>query len=224
MATAAASSGEEAQAVWAYERLLAIDPAWQPPSERSPRLTAALDRAREELPPGAALSVSLQRPATVAAGRALTVALIAGGDALGLVRGARVYHRLVGSHHYSQVTARGGAPVEVVVPASATRGGSGIDLWAAALDEHGNELTWAGTAEAPARVLVSAATTTGRPSGPRDHPDQGGGVLGRWWFWTGAVAIVAGAAVLTVLLTQPQPDCPAQRACFDVRIDEAGPP
>lgn len=222
LAVAAASSGEEAQAVWAYERLLALEPSWQPPAELSPRLAAALERARAELPPGAALSVGLARPRSAAAGRPLSVTLVAEADALGIVRGARVRHRPAGARTFSQVTVRGAPPVEVVVPASATTGDA-VELWAAALDEHGNEIAQLGSAGEPLRLPVGAVTATTRRVGGRTTQGEahGPGLLGRWWFWTGVVAVVAGAAVVGFVLAQPEPDCPAERACFDVRV-EAG--
>lgn len=34
-------------------------------------------------------------------------------------------------------------------------------------------------------------------------------VLSRWWFWTGAAAVVAGGVVLTYALTRPEPQPPA---------------
>jgi hypothetical protein len=221
LATAAASSGEEAQAVWAYERLLALEPTWQPRVELSPRLAAALERARAELPRGAALSVRLARPVRAAAGRPLTVTLVADRDALGLVRGVRLRHRPAGGRTFSQVTARGAPPVEVDVPSSATTAVRAVELWAAALDEHGNEVAWIGGAEAPVRVPLGAAAST---TGPVERHGtgagaEGPGLLGRWWFWTGVAVVVAGAAVVGLVLAQPEPDCPAERACFDVRVD-----
>jgi hypothetical protein len=220
LATAAASSGEEAQAVWAYERLLALEPGWQPAAEQSPRLAAALERARAALPEGATLSIVLERPPTAAAGRPLTVTLVTRSDGLGLVRGARVRHRPVGARTSSQVTVRGAAPLEVVVPASSTTGRA-VELWAAALDEHGNELAWVGSADAPLRVPIGPAAAPRSGNGPRGGDEGGSSVLGRWWSWTGVVALVAGGVVLGVVLTRPEPECEADRACFDVRV-EAG--
>lgn len=223
LATAAASSGEEAQAVWAYERLLALEPSWQPPVELSPRLAAALGRARGNLGDDVALSVRLARPARAAAGRPLTVTLVADRDTLGLVRGVRVRHRPAGGRAFSQVTVRGAPPVEVVVPSSATTGGRAVELWAAALDDHGNEVAWVARPSAPVPIPLGAApsgTARGAGSGRQARADEPG-LLGRWWFWTGVAVVVAGAAVAGIVLSQPEPDCPAERACFDVRV-EAG--
>lgn len=223
MATAAASSGEEAQAVWAYERLLALDPRWQPPAQMSPRLSQALERARADLPAGSALSVGLERPLRAARGRPLAVTLVAESDALGLVRGARVYHRPERARSYSRVTVRGGAPVDVLVPASATQSGAAVELWAAALDEHGNEIARVGSEATPARVpLGPAGRATGHANGAgngRHDETDGPGLFGQWWFWTGVVVVVAGAAVAGVLLAQPEADCPSETACFDVRVE-----
>jgi hypothetical protein len=42
-----------------------------------------------------------------------------------------------------------------------------------------------------------------------------GGVLSRWWFWTGLGALVAAGAAVTFVLVQPErtPDCGTTNVC-----------
>jgi hypothetical protein len=37
---------------------------------------------------------------------------------------------------------------------------------------------------------------------------SGGGILGRWWFWTIAGVVVAGATVATVMALTAEPEAP----------------
>jgi hypothetical protein len=116
---AAASSGED-QAVWAYTRLLALEPEFSLPSGVSPRLQRALDAARRELPADASVRLHLRSPPEAWAERPTSLALDVRTDGLGLVGGMRVYHRREGASSYSRVTVRGPPPLETVVPAFST--------------------------------------------------------------------------------------------------------
>lgn len=48
---------------------------------------------------------------------------------------------------------------------------------------------------------------TGEPSHDSD-PNDGGGVLTRWWFWTAVAAVAAGGVAGAVLWSQPAPTTP----------------
>lgn len=62
----------------------------------------------------------------------------------------------------------------------------------------------------PAEVARSAASRerddaahAGPAREPRDAGEEDGGVLSQWWFWTGALVLVAGGATTAYLLTRP---------------------
>ena len=46
-------------------------------------------------------------------------------------------------------------------------------------------------------VALDAAMVVDEPS-----------ILGRWWFWAGAAAIVAGGVIVTYAVTRPEPEPP----------------
>ncbi|MBI2892159.1 MAG: hypothetical protein HYY06_01305 [Deltaproteobacteria bacterium] len=218
---AAASSGEDSQAVWAYTRLLALDPEFELGSGVSPRLRRAMSTARRELPEDASVRLQLRAPRQAWAERPTSIALEVGADGLGLVRGMRVYHRREGATSYSRVTVRGPPPLETVIPAFSTpRAGRRLEYWVAALDEYGNELASMGSRGRPLSLPVRnppADSSSGR--GHSDDDDDDGGITKRWWFWTGLVAVAAGATVGLLLLTAEEPSCPEGGACYSVQIE-----
>lgn len=219
---AAASSGEDSQAVWAYTRLLALEPDFDLGSGVSPRLRRAMAAARRELPENASIRLQLRAPRQAWAERPTSIALEVNADGLGLVRGMRVYHRREGAASYSRVTVRGPPPLEAVIPAFSTpRAGRRLEYWVAALDEYGNELSTMGTRGRPMSMPVrnppaDASSGRGRSG---DHDGDEGGVTKQWWFWAGLVAVAAGATAGALLLTAEEPSCPAGGTCYTVQVE-----
>lgn len=65
-------------------------------------------------------------------------------------------------------------------------------------------------AEADGADLTKTASNDGDPT----VHDGGSSLTHQWWFWTAVGAVVAGAAVTTVLLLRhPKPDCPSDFMC-----------
>lgn len=218
---AAASSGEDSQAVWAYTRLLALEPDSDLGSGVSPRLRRAMAAARRELPEDASVRLQLRAPRQAWAERPTSIALEVSADGLGLVRGMRVYHRREGASSYSRVTVRGPPPLETVIPAFSTpRAGRRLEYWVAALDEYGNELATMGTRGRPMSMPVRNPPADSSSSGRGSSEDgDEGGVTSRWWFWAGLVAVAAGATAGVILLTAEEPSCPAGGQCMPIQIE-----
>jgi hypothetical protein len=66
-------------------------------------------------------------------------------------------------------------------------------------------------AQAPARVAPAATVAQTSPA-PEARP-----VTGRWWFWTGVAALVAGGVITAIALSgghkSERPPCPAEAVC-----------
>lgn len=106
-------------------------------------------------------------------------------DPDGQARGFFLNYRRGSRGAFQRMPIPPGPSPSVVIPASAVQPPT-VEYFLEVVDAGGRAVATRGDAEAPLRVVV---------------PAPGGSILGKWWFWTGAVAVVGGAVVLGIVLS-----------------------
>lgn len=204
----ALSRDDEAEG--AFRLMLARDPERRLDGSTAPRIVAFFNRARDRWiaegrpgvaqanePPRAARPVNIQHASPPQHTRATDLELTAtltdpDRRSAGLVLAWRAGSR--GLFRRSAAQNRAGT-FAATVPAAEVRPPV-VEYYLEAVDESGIAVAARGDAYAPLRVVVPAAES---PS-----------VLTRWWFWTGAAAVVAGVAVGSYFLFRDSGEAPAR--------------
>jgi hypothetical protein len=204
----ALSRDDEAEG--AFRLMLARDPERRLDGSTAPRIVAFFNRARDRWiaegrpgvaqanePPRAARPVTIQHASPPQHTRATDLELTAtltdpDRRSAGLVLAWRAGSR--GLFRRSAAQNRAGT-FAATVPAAEVRPPV-VEYYLEAVDESGIAVAARGDAYAPLRVVVPAAES---PS-----------VLTRWWFWTGAAAVVAGVAVGSYFLFRDSGEAPAR--------------
>lgn len=179
----------------AFARLFELAPGFTTPAEDPPSVREPLRKAREAASAArtpVTLTLEKKPPASVEPGA--DVPLVAKIPDLRSVLSARLYYRAAGSTRWEATTLHedDDGRYAGVLPAKlfATAGAS-ADYYLQVEDVTGAKLAGAGSAEHPLRVGVRAA--------PPPVP-----VYERWWFWTGAGALVAiGGTVAYFAFSRP---------------------
>ena len=144
---------QKEQAVWAFKRVLALDPLWQLPSYAGPKLAQPFEQARAWWKDRSPPLLRATHDAEAFPGEALVVQVELRSDPLELARVARMKWKLgaVTGEERSPIAKR----LRLTVPAGAVMPGT-IELIVEALDEQGSVVLEAG----PSRVTVRAAAPT----------------------------------------------------------------
>lgn len=188
---------EPDQAVRAFVRMLALDPARAISYTLSPKVTFLFERARREASARAAPAIDLSWPRNLRTVDPVPVEIEVLADPLGFLREARLRYRLRGDPSWSEQTVEladgPGGFVVVEVPALAAGAASSrtLELYAVALDSEANEV-----------LLV------GRPDRPREvdlryeRPEPW---FEKWWVWAAAGAAVAAGTTAAVVAASTEP-------------------
>lgn len=204
-------------ATGAFRNVLVLRPDYHFDQETAPRIVEFFEQVRrqweadgrpgiQELPPPPLRPVRIQHvvPARAERGEALRVQ--AGiDDPDGQGRGIFLSYRTGSRGAFQRVPMPSGPRPTVTIPAGAVRPPT-VEYYLEVVDAGGGVVGSRGDAEAPLRVVV---------------PEPGGSILGQWWFWTGAVAIVGGAVVLGVVLSSGGGGPGDTQATVRVRLAEA---
>ncbi|HWN68636.1 MAG TPA: hypothetical protein VNM90_13455, partial [Haliangium sp.] len=182
-----ASLGQQAQAERLFGNLLSLEPTAELGRGISPKIQQPFQAAKTYMSARGRLVVSCQVDAEAAAVQVQVQA-----DPAELVGGARVVYRLAdGSEQIIEAIGRGSHTLRVPTTEPVT-------LICAALDEHGNRLSETGSWREPLTLTppapqqqqqqqqpaVSAARRREAPSPP---------LYGRWYVWSAATVLAAGA-------------------------------
>ena len=181
----AATLGDKAGAIAAFQRLLALDPTATLPAGTSPKITRPFAEAGRDPHP---LQITTE---TASAPPVVTVVVVS--DSLKLVSGARAIVVADGRPEETR-SAPGAARMSLALPR-----GKRLEVRVAVLDEHGNRLVELGSASAP--IVIEHAeepvviapkppivAVVPRPVAPHDEHS----LISRWWLW-GTVAVAFGA-------------------------------
>jgi hypothetical protein len=184
-------------ATGAFRNLLVLRADYRFDAETAPRIVEFFEQVRrqweadgrpgiQELPPPPLRPVRILHvvPETAERGTALRIqSRIEDPD--NQARGMFLNYR-TGSRGAFQRSPVPAGPAQVsTIPASAVQPPT-VEYFLEVVDEGGRAVATRGDTEAPLRVVV---------------PGPGGSILGKWWFWTGAVALIGGAVVLGVVLS-----------------------
>lgn len=184
-------------ATGAFRNLLVLQPDYRFDQETAPRIVEFFEEVRrqweadgrpgiQELPPPPLRPVRILHvvPETADRGAPLRIrARIEDPDGQG--RGLYLNFRSGSRGAFQRAPVPAGPALVATIPASAVQPPT-VEYFLEVVDEGGRAVATRGDAEAPLRVVV---------------PAPGGSILGKWWFWTGAAAVVAGAVVLGVVLS-----------------------
>ena len=189
--------------------------------DASPAVQAAFDRARESHPTPLGVTIESAVPASLSerAAPLLRVRLTAGADTVDELRlsyrqgTARDFLRVIMEHGDDPATVQARVPVlegedeytlewyvEALAPSQAVVGRLGDELTPLSLAVP--------RAVAPPVVPRAGLDLTGGASDPRSPRDDGGSVLGAWWFWTVVGVVLLGGAASAYLLTRPDEQTP----------------
>lgn len=185
-------------ATGAFRNLLVLQPDYRFDQETAPRIVEFFDGVRrqweadgrpgiQELPPPPLRPVRILHvvPDTAARAQPLRIQFRVE-DPDGRGRGSFLNYRTGSRGAFQRTPIPAGPSPAVVIPATAVQPPT-VEYFLEVVDEGGQAVGTRGDAEAPLRVVV---------------PGPGGGsILGKWWFWTGAVAVVGGAVVLGIVLS-----------------------
>lgn len=179
-----AALGQQEQAERHFRSLLALDPVAELARGVSPKIQQPFQAARAHMSARGRLAVRCTVNDAAAA-----VELVVAADPAELVAGARVIYRLAdGSEQILEATGRGSHTLRVPTTEPVT-------LICAALDEHGNRLSEIGSWREPLTLappspepqpVISAAAP------PREAPPPPP-LYGRWYVWSAATVLAAGA-------------------------------
>lgn len=184
-------------ATGAFRNLLVLRPDYRFDAETAPRIVEFFEGVRrqweadgrpgiQELPPPPLRPVRILHvvPDTAERGTALRLqSRIEDPD--DQARGMFLNYRTGSRGAFQRQPVPAGPTQVVTIPASAVQPPT-VEYFLEVVDQGGRAVATRGDAEAPLRVVV---------------PAPSGSILGKWWFWTGAVAIIGGAVVLGVVLS-----------------------
>jgi tetratricopeptide (TPR) repeat protein len=177
-----AALGQQAQADRHFRSLLALDPVAELARGISPKIQQPFQAARTYMSSRGRLAVSCTVDVAAAA-----VQLDVQADPADLVGGARVVYRLAdGSEQILEATGRGSHTLRMPTTEPVT-------LICAALDEHGNRLSEIGSWSEPLRLAPASPEPPPVVSAPPRREAPAPPFYGRWYVWTTATVVAAGA-------------------------------
>lgn len=185
-------------ATGAFRNLLVLQPDYRFDQETAPRIVEFFEQVRrqweadgrpgiQELPPPPLRPVRILHVVPESANRGEVLRISSRiEDPDGQGRGMFLNYRTGSRGAFQRTPIPFGPAPQATLPASAVQPPT-VEYFLEVVDAGGRAVATRGDAEAPLRVVVPAP--------------GGGSILGKWWFWTGAVAVVAGAVVLGVVLS-----------------------
>jgi tetratricopeptide (TPR) repeat protein len=185
--------GRQEEAAGAYRSLLALDPAFQPGSDVSPRVREFFDEVRQAwetdgrpgLPAPAPVNIQHRSPAQ--ADRGEEIELVAElEDPSQRVASMVLAYRQGNEEVFQRVdmTARPDGGWVATIPGDDVAPPL-VEYYFEALNETGLPVAARGDVAAPLRVAV---------------PEEGSSIFAQWWFWVGAAVLIGGAVTAGVLL------------------------
>jgi len=186
-----AALGNDKDATDNFRKWLSIDPKGTLPAGTSPKITRPFDTAAARVKSRGPLKLKVDTKALPP-----SVTLVVVNDPEALVAKARVFVRADGKAE-TQVEGddRDKGGIKVVLPQ-----GDRLDLRVQALDEHGNRVLELGSTDVPivitrAKPDVHKTDGKGTPHPVIVHHEPGvqRPLYLRWWMWTGAAVVFAGA-------------------------------
>jgi hypothetical protein len=199
-----AITGATEEAKRFFQQLLALQPDYKLPSGASPKIRAPLAAVLADWAGRPGLTAAHRPPAGVSDNDPLVLKVTVIEDPLKMVHAARVTYQLPGKKTSSSVKVEGRGPdlvAAIPLPALNVQPGE-LSYRMELLDRSGNILFSKGTPAAPLTVVVTARTAGAAPAGAEA---AGTPWYKRWWVWTIAGAVVAGAAT-AVVVTSATPD------------------
>lgn len=198
-----AITGATKEAKRYFQQLLALQPDYKLPSGASPKIRAPLAAVLADWAGRPGLTAAHRPPASVSVNDQLVLKATVIEDPLKMVHAARVTYQLPGKKTSSSVKVEGRGPdlvAAIPLPALDVQPGE-LSYRMELLDSSGNILFSKGTAAAPLTIVVSK----GAAAAPGGGQTVGTPWYKRWWVWTIAGAVVAGAAT-AVVVTSATPD------------------
>jgi hypothetical protein len=194
LGTAYAYLERSADALEAFDLLLAIDPARAISYTLSPKVTFLFEQARNKAAARTPPTVQVSWASNLKVGEEVPIDVEVVADPRVFLRKATLFHRQRGTPQWSSVSLALPPPGERVslnLPPVIAAGPDGIELYLVAQDASGNEvLRWAGP-ERPREVALAF-----------DPPTPW---YGRWWVWTIAGGVVAAGAAAAALAVTHEP-------------------
>lgn len=184
--------GHEAEAMAAFDKLLALDPGHLLSYTLSPRATFVFERARSRSQRATAIDLSWPRDLEVDESIPVDVEVLA--DPATMLHRATLEVRTKGADDHRSFDLELAAPGRVrrvVLPALEARRPEVLQLWLRAFDQRGNEVLRWSSADAPREIPLGY-----RPPTPWYRT---------WWVWAVAGTAVAVGTGATVYLMQHEP-------------------
>ena len=179
---AAMMAGDRKQAVDAFKRYLALEPA-SDGTGLSEQATPAFAEAKEYWSQRVPLKVEHLPPGTVAPRKKVNVPVRIASDPLKMIEQRELNYRREGEKNWTTLSMRN-ETLEVQLPANpmpAEGKEYKMQYYITSIDAKSAELHNLGTAKSPLVFLVSKDAIVRPPP-----------IYKRWWFWAGAGAVVAG--------------------------------
>ncbi len=188
---AAVLAGQEEQAVDAFKRYLAIEPAADGTGLRDEARTA-FDRAREFWKSKTPLKLDHLAPGKVPPGKPVTIPVKIASDPLGMIVKRELRFRKKGAKKWDTIPlARAKAQAKLPVMGPPLVGKEyPMEYYIVALDSNGGVLDTIGTPSAPLGFLVTEDAIIRPPP-----------IYKRWWFWAATGAVVAGTVATIAIVT-----------------------
>ncbi len=195
LALAQVATNKENDARDSFRKLLEIDRKFHLSRSENPRARQLLEEVRLSMPNEITITQHIspsepkeQSPITIDIGVS---------DEDRLHRGVIVFHRIKGQKKYSttQAVAIGSGQYAATI-AGAFVATPQLEYYLRATASDGRALAELGNADEPLAIVISKAAGKAAPAGT-----VGGSIFSKWWFWTGAVAVVGGSVTALVILS-----------------------
>lgn len=182
----------ETEAEGAYRLLLALEPEYTPGGDVAPRFRDFFERARQQwetdgrpgIPPPAPVNIRHRSPAQAEIGQSIELSATLEDPSERVRSLVLAFRRGTSDVFQRQQTAQQGETYIATLPGDAVAPPL-VEYYFEALDATGLPIASRGDVAAPLRIAV---------------PEESFNLLEQWWFWVGAVALVAGGVTLTILL------------------------
>jgi len=203
----AAAEGDAKKALFALERLLALDPAAEPDPEASPKIAEAYYTAKAKWKEFEPFALLHETPKDLDATGELVLTFTLKSDPLDLVKKVVVHYQLAGTGDFKTAEGTGLDEIEVRIPVRAA-GAKAVAYYASAVDDHGS--AWKSWGDAGTPLVVPRAGFVPVPP-PEKGKGKGAGkdalkppATGKGLGTAGTAAIIIGgvmvASVVAALL------------------------
>jgi hypothetical protein len=198
---------EKAEALEAFDLMLAIDPTRAISYTLSPKVTFLFEEARKRAAERSPPTLQVTWPATPEADSEIPVGLEVIDDPRGFLKQAVLFHRAKGAPEFEPVPITllpRGERAELTLPAIArpSAAPTAVELYVVAKDGRANEVLLWGTRERPRELALA----TGAPTP----------WYGKWWVWAIAAGVVAAGATTAIVAVSREPGATVPGS-FEVR-------